>query len=203
MYKLIKLDYLLSDLEPIINYETLNIQYNEIYTSYVNELNNILNSINYDYKYSLAELIINIDEFPLDKRDRILFLGGAIMNHELYFKSMSNLNNNMPNGKIKDAINNQYGSYDNFKKLFLETALQLVGSGYTFLVLNNKKLQIINMTNEENPYSYGFIPIMNIDIWEHAYYLAYKNNKKDYILNFFNIVDFNNINSLYEEKISQ
>ena len=80
-------------------------------------------------------------------------------------------------------------------------ALDLVGSGYTYLVINNNKdLQIINMSNQESPYLYGMIPIITIDLWEHAYYLDYQNNKEKYIDAFFQIIDFNKINNLYEKE---
>ena len=102
--------------------------------------------------------------------------------------------------KFKEKIIEDFGSVENFKEEFIKNANYLVGSGYTFLVLNKEnKLEIINTSNEDTPYSYGLIPIMNLDLWEHAYFLDYQNNKEDYINNFFSIVDFNKVSQNYEE----
>lgn len=94
-------------------------------------------------------------------------------------------------------INNSFGSYEMFKKIFKETALSLKGSSYTYLILKKDKLEIINFYNQENPYSYNLIPLICIDMWEHAYYLNYKNDKGSYIDNFFEIIDFNEANKFF------
>lgn len=198
MYKKIELDY--ESLEPYISDRTLSIHYNNHYLKYLKNLNDIITKENYDFKYSKEELFNHIDEFNISVRDSILFNLGGVVNHELYFYNMSPFNNNNPILSIKEKIDKQYGSYDNFKKEFKKIALELVGSGYTFLVINkNKDLQIINMSNQESPYLYDMIPLMALDLWEHAYYLDYQNNKEEYINAFFNIIDFNKINNLYEE----
>ena len=106
----------------------------------------------------------------------------------------------MPIGKIKEVIDLYFGNYENFKEQFIENAMNLKGSGYTFLVLDDKNnLKIINTSNQDTPYYYGFIPIMALDLWEHSYYLKYKDKKRDYINSWFNLIDFVKINSLYEE----
>ena len=87
----------------------------------------------------------------------------------------------------------------NFKSNFINSANNLKGSGYTFLVYNNGSLMIINTSNEDTPYSYNFIPLICLDLWEHAYYLEYLNDRSSYINNFFNIIDFNKINIYYEK----
>ena len=202
MYKVLPLDYSLDALEPYIGAETMEIHYNNIYKGYIDRLNRLLNSINYNYEYSLEELIKHIDEFPIQYRGEILYNAGGVLNHNLYWMSMSPDRNNVPVGLLKEAINKEYGSYDNFRKEFIEAASAVVGSGWTFLVINNKKnLEIINTPNQETPYLYGLIPIMALDLWEHAYFLKYKNKRNEYVLNFFEIVDFDKINKLYEEKV--
>ena len=109
-------------------------------------------------------------------------------------------NNHLPKGKLLEKINTAYGSFENFKQEFIESTKTLVGSGYTFLVLDkNKNLKIINTSNQESPYSYGFVPLLNIDLWEHAYYLDYQNKRDDYVNNFFSIVDFDNASLIYEK----
>lgn len=199
MYQAKPLKYNYDALEPNISSKTIDIHYNKHYLGYLNKLNNLLNSINYDYRYDVKDLIKHIDEFPIDIRDDILFYAGGVINHELYF---DNLNFSPLSGSLKEAIINKYGSVDNFQKEFIKAANNLVGSGYTFLVVNRKKeLGIINTSNQETPYLYEMTPIMALDLWEHAYYLDYLNNRNQYILNFFNIINYSKVNETYEKAL--
>lgn len=198
MYNRLILDYDYNSMEPIIDGETMYIHYNKHYLGYLDKLNSLLESSNYNYKYSKEELADKIDIFPIDKRGDILYNLGGVINHEIYFTSISNRGNIYPRGKLAEDINTYFGSYDNFKKEFKESANNLKGSGYTFLVKDkNNKLLIINTSNQDTPYYYGFTPIMGIDLWEHAYYLQYKNNRSLYIDNYFKIVDFKKISARY------
>ncbi len=204
MYKSVILPYNYSDLEPVLNSETINVHYNKHYLGYLEKLNKILNDINYDYRYTKEELVSHIEEIPIDVRDDVLYNLGGVLNHELYFYSMSNNKVNVPIGALRKKIIDEYGSYEIFKNEFIKTANKLVGSGYTFLVLNNNlKLEIINTPNQETPYLYGLIPIMALDLWEHAYYLVYRNRRSEYIEKFFEIVDYNNINKNYEKAVKE
>lgn len=201
MYKLESLPYSYDALEPIISATTVNIHYNKHYNNYLNKLNSILNNINYDFSDSIEDIIINIEKFPLEYRGDILFNAGGVVNHNLYFNSMDK-EKRLPTGKLLEKIDSTYGSYENFKQEFIVTAKKMVGSGYTFLVLDkNKNLNIINTSNQESPYIYGFIPLFTIDLWEHAYYLDYQNRRDDYINNFFSIVNFKQAEKIYEENI--
>ena len=198
MYIKINLDY--NSLEPYIDNKTLMLHYNVIYSSYIDKLNKLLKKNNYKDNYSLNELVDKIDMFPLEDRGEILYNLGGALNHKLYFYEISDKGNNIPYGEILKDINKYFGSYDNFKKEFIKKSLNLVGSGYTFLVMDESgKLQIINTSNEDTPYSYGFIPIIVLDLWEHSYYLKYTTNKEAYINNWFNLLDFKKINDLYIE----
>lgn len=204
MYKSVILPYNYGDLEPVLNSETINVHYNKHYLGYLEKLNKILNDINYDYRYTKEELVNHIEEIPIDVRDDVLYNLGGVLNHELYFYSMSNNKVNVPIGALRKKIIDEYGTIENFKDQFIKTANKLVGSGYTFLVLNNNlKLDIINTPNQETPYLYGLIPIMALDLWEHAYYLVYKNRRGEYIEKFFEIVDYNNINKNYEKAVKE
>lgn len=194
MYKAKPLKFSFNALEPYLSEETVRRHY-IIYTNYVKKLNDLIEN----NKYTLEETIKNIDEFPMENRDKILFLSSAILNHELYFENIG-LNKSEPVGKLKQKIEQQYGSFENFKEEFKKQASYVIGSGYTFLILNNNDLEIINTSNQENPYSYDLIPIMNIDLWEHAYYIDYF-NRQEYIDNFFSIIDFEEVNNNYEKNI--
>ena len=108
------------------------------------------------------------------------------MNHNLYWNSL-NSTKKLPTGKLLSKINQTYGSFDNFKNTFIQKSKKMTGSGYTFLVTNNSNLTIMNLPNQETPLSYGLTPLFTIDLWEHAYYLDYQNNRDLYIKNIFKI----------------
>lgn len=183
-------------LSPYISNKTLMLHYNKHYLKYVNNLKNLIN----DEKP--LDALNNIEKYDINKRDDIIYNIGGVLNHELYFNSMNN-KYNKHSGKIEEAINNKFGSFEEFKRKFKEKAMTLVGSGYTFLVLKDNELEIVNMPNQETPYLYDMIPLLTIDLWEHAYYLDYYNRKEDYIESFLNITDFDALNKLYEQNIKE
>lgn len=195
MYQKIQIDFKKS--EPYISEDTMKLQY-EIYLNYLNTLNKLLLENNYDYKYSKEELVNYIDIFPINVRDDILVNLGGVLNHELYFSILNKKTNN----NFEQIIIKEFGSMNNFKQQFINTANNMFGSGYTYLVINKeKKLEILNFSNEDTPYIYGLIPIMALDLWEHSYYLDYKIDRKKYIENFFELIDFDIVNNNYEKNI--
>ena len=173
--------------EPFLTDFNINV-HNRIYQNYIENIKNIS-----DYK----ETIKNIDNYPIKERGNILFNLGGVLNHQLFFSILGE-------GEISESLKNKliedFGSVENFKNEFIKQANYVVGSGYTFLVLNkDNKLEIINTSNEDTPYSYDLKPIMNLDLWEHSYYLDYQDNKEEYINNFFSFVDFDKVSKIYEE----
>lgn len=200
MYEIVELKYPYDALEPVISARTVAIHYNNHYKGYLNKLNTLLKNEGYNNEYTKEELVSHIDMFNLNVRDDILYNLGGVLNHELYFNTISPKRNTRPTGSFKEAIDRDFGSFDNFKKEWIRMAKLVVGSGYTFLVVKNKKLEIINTPNQETPYIYGLTPIMTIDLWEHAYYLDYQSSRNMYIENFFEIIDFDIVSKLYEEK---
>ena len=198
-YKRIILDY--KSLEPYIDDRTLNLHYNVHYRGYTDKLNKYLKDINYDYKYSSVYLAKNIDILPIDNRDEILFNLGGYLNHSLYFYNLTNKRKEVPR-ELLDVINKYFGSFSLFREEFIDMAMEVKGSGYTFLVMDkNNKLRIINTSNQDTPYYYGFTPIMTIDVWEHSYYLKYTYDRRKYIENVFDIIDFDKVYKLYMDNI--
>ena len=162
----------------------------------MNKLNDLLIENNYDFRYSLEELVKHINEFNISDRESILFNLGGVINHDIYFRSMSP-NRELPNNILGSILVNKYGSIDDFFKEFKRMALSIKGSGYTFLVIDGNDLRIVNLLNQDNPYNYGFIPLIGLDMWEHAYYINYENKKDIYIDNFFDVVDFSIANKFF------
>lgn len=201
MYKLSALPFLYQDLEPFVDTHTMGLHYNKHEQTYLNNLNDILEKNNYDYRYDLTELIYHLNEFLPDDMESLIFNLGGVLNHNLYWLSI-NSSNYLPSGKLLDKINNQYGSYDKFFDLFKKSAINLKGSGYTFLVINSDgNLDIVNMANQDSPLLYNLIPLFNIDLWEHAYYLNYQNDKSRYIDNFKLKADFRNASFIYNSMV--
>lgn len=194
-YYRIKLDY--DSLEPYIDDKTLDLHYNAHYKGYLDKLNMYLRKHDYKYEDSPIYLAMNIDVLPMEDRDEILFNLGGYLNHSLYFYHLTNVKKDIPSG-FRDVIDKYFGSFEEFKKLFIEMALEVKGSGYSFLVIDSKgDLRIVNMSNQDTPYYYGFIPIMTIDVWEHAYYLKHYNKRGDYLEDIFNIIDYDKVYDLY------
>lgn len=174
-----------------------------LYKRYLDRLNGLLVKNNHNFNIRKEDIVNNLEIFSIEDRGGILFNLGGVLNHELYFDNIEP-GKNILNNEILNKIDLEYGSFLEFKNIFKKEALKLVGSGYTFLVLDkNNKLKIINMTNQETPLSIGFIPLIALDLWEHAYYLQYNVNKEDYIDNFLNNLNYDNINRVYLDIISK
>ena len=196
--------------EKNINYNKTNflseevIYYHKIlYKRYLDRLNSLLVKNNHNFNIKKEDIVNNLEIFPIEDRGGILFNLGGVLNHELYFDNIEP-GKNISNNEILNKINLEYGSILEFKNIFKKEALKLVGSGYTFLVLDkNNKLKIINMPNQETPLSIGFIPLIALDLWEHAYYLQYNVNKNDYIDKFLDNLNFDNINRVYLDIINK
>lgn len=198
MYQLPKLPYLFQDLEPYIDTHTMGLHYHKHHQNYVDKLNELLMKNNYDYRYNLNELIYHINEFPVSNREDILFNLGGVLNHNLYWRSINPRQGQKPIGQLKNYIERTYGSYEKFWSIFKDSAMKLKGSGYTFLVLKRDgQLDIINVSNQDTPFALGYMPLFNVDLWEHAYYLNYENDKKKYLDNFEKISDFRNASRIF------
>lgn len=199
-FEKVNLTYSFNALEPYIDEETVRIHYTKHLQAYVDNLNSVLQGYEkfVDNK-SLEYILSNTHSIPKAIRQTVINQGGGVSNHNLYFSILSPNPKHKPEGKLLKEIVNTFGSFDNLKKEVSTASLNQFGSGYGWLVKTKKdKLKIINTSNQDSPYSFGYIPLLTIDVWEHAYYLKYKNLRKDYIENIWNIIDFEIIESLYE-----
>lgn len=201
MYQLPILEYAFQDFEPYIDTHTMGLHYHKHHQTYLNNLNKLLLKNNYQYNYNEIELLNHINTFPKTDQEDILFNLGGVINHNLYWKSIKPKNNQLPNNNLKKQIERQYSSYQNFLQNLKDQALKVKGSGYTSLVIgNNNNLEILNTKNQETPYLYGYIPILTIDLWEHAYYINYENERARYLDNILNLLDFTYANNIYNKR---
>ncbi len=196
--KPMSLNYSYDSLEPYIDKETMYLHYNKHYKTYLEKYNNVIKKYPDLYSQSIESILKNLDSMPEKDAIAIKNNGGGIINHELFFKTLSP-KNITPSDELLTTINRDFGSFDNFKKQFKESALSVFGSGWAWLVSdNNGKLSIITTANQDSPITSNLYPILGIDVWEHAYYLLYQNNRGNYIDNWFNVIDWNEVYKIYK-----
>ncbi len=187
-FDLPKLPYKLNALVPHISEETLEFHYGKHHLAYVNNLNGLVPGTQFE-KASLETIIKNAD-------GPIFNNGAQIWNHTFYFESFSRDGKKAPDGKLAEAINKSFTSFDAFKEQFTKAAATLFGSGWAWLVKNNDgSLQIIQESNAGNPLKKGLKPLLTCDVWEHAYYIDYRNRRPDYIKSFWEIIDWSLISN--------
>ena len=193
-FELPKLPYAYNALEPNIDARTMEIHHSKHHQGYTNNLNNAIAGTEMEGK-SIEEICKS-----LDLSDAVRNNGGGFFNHNLFWASMSPNGGGNPAGKIADAINDNYGSYENFKVEFSKAAATRFGSGWAWLCVENGRLNICSTANQDNPLMQGECggtPVLCLDVWEHAYYLNYQNRRPDYISAFFNVIDWVEVNNRY------
>jgi len=164
-------------LEPYISSQTLEYHYGKHHNTYVVNTNNLTKETELE-NISLEDIIMRSVN---DSTKIALFNNAAqVWNHTFYWNSLKPNGGGLPNGAVGQKISADFGSYENFVNLFKEAALAQFGSGWAWLVIDNGKLNIIKTTNADTPIAHGIKPILCIDVWEHAYYLDYKNGRADY-----------------------
>ena len=201
LFYLPKLPYSYDALEPYIDKQTMEVHHSKHHQTYVDKLNKALENYNEDKSLNL------LLKKATDLNTAIRNNAGGHFNHSLFWQLLSpnpNGEKSIPLTKLNEAINNQFKSFDNFKKEFTEIALKTFGSGWCWLILQEGKLKITSTPNQDNPLmnlaSENGKPILALDIWEHAYYLKYQNKRADYITNWWNIINWKKAEELFLDK---
>lgn len=202
-FELPKLAYAYNALEPSIDALTVEIHYDRHHRAYLNNLNAALEKYpDFAEKKSIEEILSDVEKIPEEIRTAVINNGGGYVNHNLYWSILSPNGGGEPKGKLKDAIKEKFGSFEKFKSELNNALATVFGSGWAFVVVNKeKKLEIVKTANQNSPISDGKIPILGIDVWEHAYYLKYQNKRIDYINAIWKILNWDEIEKLYEENI--
>lgn len=193
-YTLPDLPYGYDALEPYIDVETMHLHHDKHHNTYVTNLNAAIEKYPELGEQSIEELMKNLNEVPEDIRTAVRNNGGGHANHSFFWKIMAPNAGGEPTGAIKDAIDQAFGSFEKMKKEFKTAATGRFGSGWAWLVLNNGKLEITSTANQDSPLTDGKTPIIGLDVWEHAYYLKYKNVRPDYIAAFWDVVNWDQAN---------
>ena len=191
------LPYAFNALEPHIDARTMEIHHGKHHNAYVTNLNNAIAGTDAE-KLSIEEICKNISKYPVAVRNN----GGGHYNHSLFWTIMAPNAGGQPTGELADAINQAFGSFEEFKKKFSEAGATRFGSGWAWLsVAADGKLQVSSTPNQDNPLmdvaEVKGTPILGMDVWEHAYYLHYQNRRPDYIAAFFNVIDWNAVAKRY------
>lgn len=197
-YTLPELPYAFDALEPYIDVETMHLHHDKHHNTYVTNLNAALEKYPELAEKSVEELIAYMDEIPADIRTAVQNNGGGHANHTFFWEIMAPNAGGTPTGALKDAIDETFGSFEDFKSEFKTAATGRFGSGWAWLVVDNGKLSIMSTANQDSPLMEGKTPIIGLDVWEHAYYLKYKNVRPDYIAAFWEVVNWDKANEHFE-----
>jgi len=201
IHKFAPLPYAYDALEPYIDKMTMEIHYDRHHRAYYNNFLAAIKGIELE-KTPMATIFANISAQSVTIRNN----GGGYWNHEMFWNCMKPNGGGNPTGKLSDAINSTFGSFDNFKKQFAEAGTKRFGSGWVWLVVGaDGKLFINSTANQDNPLmnteEKRGTPVFCLDVWEHAYYLKYQNKRGDYISSFWNVVNWDYVQKLYADAL--
>ena len=198
-FELPPLPYDYKALEPTIDEETMHLHHDKHHQAYVTNLNNAVQGTQFE-NMAVEDLIRNIGSVPENIRTAVRNNGGGHANHSMYWKIMTPNGGGQPSGPLADAINQTFGSFDQFKAQFNDAGAKRFGSGWAWLVAGqNGQLQVISTANQDSPLMDGLFPIMGNDVWEHAYYLKYQNRRPDYLNAWWNVVNWDEIARRFQQ----
>tara|TARA_B110000046_G_scaffold167718_1_gene185568 strand:- start:553 stop:1152 length:600 start_codon:yes stop_codon:yes gene_type:complete len=193
-FELPKLSYAYDALEPHIDARTMEIHHSKHHQGYTNNLNAAIEGTDMEGN-SIDEILQKCSNNPAVRNN-----GGGFFNHTLFWEVMSPDGGGSPSGDLAEAIDSAFGSFDGFKDAFAKAAATRFGSGWAWLCSIDGVLEVCSTPNQDNPVmgeGCGGVPILGIDVWEHAYYLNYQNRRPDYIKAFFEVVDWDVVSSKY------
>ena len=201
-YTLPEMPYAYDALEPHIDAQTMEIHHSKHHQKYTDGMNGALEKLSPELQEKdIEEILSNINQIPDDVKGAINFNGGGYDNHKLFWNSMKQNGGGEPTGAIADAINDSFGSFAEFKELFSSKTAPIQGSGWGWLVYNpnSGKVEYKAMSNQTSPRTEGLVPLLGLDVWEHAYYLKYQNKRPDYITAWWNVINWDEVNDRFSK----
>ncbi len=199
-YELPPLPYPFDALEPHIDARTMEIHHDRHHATYVNNLNKALEGQSPPANESIEDLLRNINKVPEGIRTMVQNNGGGHANHSLFWQVLSPNGGGQPSGRVAQAIETAFGGFDAFKEKFAAAATGRFGSGWAWLVADpSGTVSITSTANQDSPLMEGQVPILGLDVWEHAYYLKYQNKRPDYIAAFWNVVNWPEVEQRYQQ----
>ena len=196
-YTLPDLPYAYDALEPYIDEETMHLHHDKHHNTYVTNLNAAIEKHPELGEKTVEELLADFSSVPEDIQTAVRNNGGGHANHTFFWEILGPNAGGEPTGAIKEAIDEAFGSFEDFKEQFKTAATGRFGSGWAWLVVKDGKLAIISTANQDSPLMDGQTPVLGLDVWEHAYYLKYKNVRPDYINAFWSVVNWDKVNEYF------
>lgn len=197
------LAYAYDALEPHIDALTMEIHHGRHHQTYVTNLNAALADLPELAALPLEALLARIDSLPAQVQGAVRNHGGGHANHSLFWQVMSPRGGGEPGGELAAAIDRDLGGLDAFRQAFTQAALSRFGSGWAWLVVDQSgKLRVVSSANQDSPLMEGLVPILGLDVWEHAYYLKYQNKRPDYIAAFYNVIDWPEVARRYQDALA-
>lgn len=206
-FTLPKLPYSFTALEPSIDARTMEIHYSKHHATYTDKLNAALNNQPKLAKQPIEKLLAEIKKLPKDIQMAVRNHGGGYHNHNLFWTSLSPIKNGdkkdqKPSHALASALTDSFGDYETFRQQFEQAALGLFGSGWAWLVINAKqKLAIMTTPNQDSPLSQKAMPLLGLDVWEHAYYLKYQNRRPEYVAAWWKIVNWQEVGKRFSQAV--
>jgi len=198
MHTLPKLPYAYDALEPHIDAKTMEIHHTKHHRAYIDKLNGAIKGTEFE-KMDVNKLLKQLNKVPENIRTAVRNHGGGHANHSFFWQIMSPDGGGEPSGKIGDAINEAFGSFDKFKEIFANAAVSRFGSGWAWLMVEDGRLGITSTPNQDTPIMENKTVILGLDVWEHSYYLKFQNRRADYINAWWNVVNWKKVNELFEK----
>ena len=196
-HELPPLPYDYNALEPTIGEETMRIHHGKHHQAYVDNLNKALDGTEWDSR-PLEQVLALLDEIPEDKRAAVRNNGGGHANHSLFWQVMKPNGGGEPSGSLADAIAETFGDVDQLKAAMNDAGVKRFGSGWTWLSWDGTGLAVVSTPNQDTPLMTTDVPLLGIDVWEHAYYLSYQNRRPDYLAAWWDVVNWDEVGRRYE-----
>ncbi len=193
-----KMPYAYDALEPHIDAKTMEIHHTKHHQAYTTKLNAAIEKCSSDIQNKdIIDILSDLSQVPTELKSAINFNGGGYDNHKLFWNNMKPNGGGEPGGAVADAINASFGSFADFKEKFSSTTAVIQGSGWGWLVYNpsSSKVEYVAMSNQDSPRTKGLVPLLGLDVWEHAYYLNYQNKRPDYVAAWWNVVNWEEVDN--------
>lgn len=197
MKNLKELTYGYNEFDEVIDAATMEIHHSKHLAAYYTNYNNLINGTKFE-DMCVKDVIQDLNALDENIRMGVRNNGGGMLNHNLYFAQFKK-GSELPEGKLKDKIISTFGSVEDLIKQINAAGMARFGSGWAWLVLDGEELKVMSTANQDSPLMDGFVPLIGIDVWEHAYYLKYQNRRAEYLENIWKIMDWEKINERFEK----
>ncbi|MBV8080661.1 MAG: superoxide dismutase [Actinobacteria bacterium] len=198
-YELPPLPYDYAALEPTIDEQTMRIHHDKHHQAYVDNVNKALDGTEWDGK-PIEQVLDNLDLIPEDKRMVVRNNGGGHANHSLFWEIMKPGGGGSPSGALASAIDDAFGGVDDLKAAINDAGVKRFGSGWTWLLWDGTGLEVRSTPNQDSPLMDGHVPLLGIDVWEHAYYLKYQNRRPDYLAAWWDVVNWDEVGRRFDAR---